>query len=90
MSQRDFEPALRALLGADAPLSASSIARVNTQFRHEFDAWKSRRLNHERYVYIWADGVQLGAGPGDERRVILVIIGSIYKAQSTLSLSTKP
>jgi putative transposase len=28
LAQRDFEPALRALLGADAPLSASTIAQV--------------------------------------------------------------
>lgn len=76
LSQRDFEPALRALLGADAPLSASTIARVNLQFRGEFEAWKSRRLDHEHFVYVWADGVHLGAGPGDERRIILVLIGA--------------
>jgi putative transposase len=76
LSQRDFEPALRALLGAEAPLSASAIARVNAQFRGEFEAWRARRLDHERYVYLWADGVHLGAGPGDERRVILVIVGA--------------
>lgn len=76
LSQRDFEPALRALLGEAAPLSASTIARVNVQFRSEFDAWKSRRLDHEHYVYLWADGVHLGAGPADERRVILVVIGA--------------
>jgi len=76
LSQRDFEPALRALLGAQAPLSASTIARVNTQFQAEFDSWKGRRLDQERYVYTWCDGVHLGAGPGDERRAILVVIGA--------------
>lgn len=40
LSQRDFEPALRALLGEAAPLSASTIARVNMQFRDEFDVGK--------------------------------------------------
>jgi transposase-like protein len=84
LSQRDFEPALRALLGADAPLSASTIARVNTQFRDEFDAWRSRRLDHERYVYTWVDGVHLGAGPGDERRVILVVIGADLQGEKHL------
>lgn len=84
LSQRDFEPALRALLGAEAPLSASAIARVNVQFRDEFEAWKTRRLDHERYVYVWADGVHLGAGPGDERRVILVIIGSDLQGKKHL------
>ena len=84
LSQRDFEPALRALLGADAPLSASTIARVNTQFRGEFDAWRARRLDHEHYVYLWADGVHLGAGPGDERRVILVIVGADSQGEKHL------
>lgn len=84
LSQRDFEPALRALLGADAPLSASTIARVNAQFRDEFDVWKSRRLDHEHYVYMWADGIHLGAGPGDERRVILVVIGADLQGKKHL------
>ena len=84
LSQRDFEPALRALLGEQAPLSASAIARVNVQFRGEFAAWKSRRVDHERYAYIWADGVHLGAGPGDERRVILVIIGADLQGEKHL------
>lgn len=84
LAQRDFEPALRALLGADAPLSASTIARVNSQFCGEFDAWKTRRLDHEHYAYIWADGVHLGAGPGDERRVLLVVIGADLQGKKHL------
>lgn len=84
LAQRDFEPALRALLGADAPLSASTIARVNAQYRSEFDAWRIRRLDHEHYAYIWADGVHIGAGPGDERRVILVIIGADLQGKKHL------
>lgn len=84
LSQRDFEPALRALLGAEAPLSASAIARVNAQFRSEFDAWKARRLDHERFAYLWADGIHLGAGPGDERRVILVVIGADLQGKKHL------
>jgi putative transposase len=84
LSQRDFEPALRALLGADAPLSASTIARVNAQFQGEFDTWKTRRLDAEYYAYMWVDGVHLGAGPGDERRVILVIIGADLQGKKHL------
>ncbi len=84
LSQRDFEPALRALLGVGAPLSASAIARVNRQFQDEFEAWKTRRLDAESYAYIWADGVHLGAGPQDERRVILVMIGADLQGQKHL------
>jgi len=84
LSQRDFEPALRALLGAQAPLSASTIARVNRQFQAEFATWKTRRLDAEHFVYVWVDGVHLGAGPDDERRVILVMIGADLQGEKQL------
>jgi len=74
LSTRDFEPSLRALLGEDAPLSPSTISRVNKQFHDEYTGWCKRPIANE-YVYLWADGVYLGAGPSDERRVMLVVIG---------------
>ena len=40
LSQRDCEPTLRALLGAKAPLSASTIARVNARLHEEYLVWK--------------------------------------------------
>ena len=51
LAHRDFEPTLRGLLGATAPLSASTIARVNAEFGVEFAAWKQRRLEGE-HSYI--------------------------------------
>ncbi len=75
LSHRDFEPSLRALLGADAPLSPATIARVNAQFRDAYASWSTRRLDDRRFAYLWADGVYLGAGPDDERRALLVVIG---------------
>lgn len=76
LSQRDCEPTLRALLGAKAPLSASTIARVNTRLHDEYLAWKKRRLDDAQIVYVWADGIHLGTGPDDERRVFLIVIGA--------------
>ena len=76
LSHRDFEPTLRGLLGSEAPLSPSTIARVNAEFGAEFDTWKRRRLEGNRFVYLWVDGIHLGAGPADERRVLLVVIGA--------------
>lgn len=75
LAHRDFEPALRALLGESAPLSPSTISRVNMEFHAEFAEWKKRRLEHEQYAYLWVDGIHLGAGPADERRVLLVVLG---------------
>jgi len=76
LSQRDCEPTLRALLGADAPLSASTVARVNARLHEEYLAWKRRRLDDVEWLYVWADGIHLGTGPDDERRVFLVVIGA--------------
>ena len=74
LSTRDFEPSLRALLGEETPLSPSTISRVNKQFHDEYGAWCQRPIANE-FVYLWADGVYLGAGPADERRVMLVVMG---------------
>ena len=76
LSQRDCEPSLRALLGEKAPLSASTIARVNARLHGEYVTWKQRRLDDLELVYLWADGIHLGTGPDDERRVFLVVIGA--------------
>ena len=32
----------------------------------ELDAWNARRLDDLELVFVWADGVYLGAGPDDE------------------------
>lgn len=74
LSTRDFEPSLRALLGEETPLSPSTISRVNKQFHDEYETWCERPVANE-FIYVWADGVYLGAGPSDERRVMLVVMG---------------
>lgn len=76
LATRDFEPALRALVGEDAPLSPSSISRLNKQFKDEYGRWKSRQLNDLEIVYIWADGVYLKAGISDEKLCALVVMGA--------------
>ena len=75
LATRDFEPSLRALIGEEAPLSPSSISRLNRQFKDEFTRWKTRRLDDVEIVYVWADGVYLKAGISDERLCVLVVIG---------------
>jgi transposase-like protein len=76
LSTRDFEPSLRALIGEEAPLSPSSISRLNKQFKEEFGKWRSRSLDDLEIVYVWADGVYLKAGISDEKLCALIIIGA--------------
>ncbi|SIR57475.1 Transposase, Mutator family, partial [Acidiphilium rubrum] len=57
ISMGDFQDALGALLGKDAPnLSPSVVARLRGEWESDFKRWQRRDLSARRYVYIWADG----------------------------------
>ena len=75
LATRDFEPALRFLVGAEAPLSPSTISRLNKKFKDEYEDWEKRDLGKLKIAYMWADGIYLKAGIADEKRCLLVIIG---------------
>ena len=75
LATRDFEPALRCLVGTEAPLSPSTISRMNAQLKQGYEDWRRARLDQLRIVYLWADGIYLAAGIGDERACLLVVVG---------------
>lgn len=75
LATRDFESSLRFLIGEEAPLSPSSISRLNKQFKADFEAWLKADLGGQKFYYIYADGVYLKAGIALERACLLVIIG---------------
>ena len=53
ISTGDFEEALAAVLGKDAPgLSASTIARLKEVWLDEHEHWRKRDLATKRYVYM--------------------------------------
>lgn len=76
LATRDFEPALRLLVGQDAPLSASTISRLTKQFKEQYDAFDRQDLSARTLVYIWADGIYLKAGLGTEKACLMVLIGA--------------
>lgn len=75
LSTRDFEPSLRFLVGEQAPLSPSSISRLNQEFKKDYENWQKGDLSDKKFYYIYADGVYLSAGIALERACLLVIIG---------------
>jgi len=75
LATRDFEPSLRCLLGKDAPLSPSTISRMNSQFKQDYEDWRKQCLEGLQIVYLWADGVYLAGGVGDEKACLLVVVG---------------
>jgi len=76
LATRDFEPALRLLVGQEAPLSPSTISRLTKQFKAQYDAFDRQGLSGRTFVYIWADGIYLKAGLGTEKACLLVLIGA--------------
>jgi transposase-like protein len=84
LATRDFEPALRLLMGEKAPLSASVISRLTQRFRATYEAFERQDLSAIRLVYIWADGIYLKAGLGTEKACLMVVIGADTEGQKHL------
>ena len=77
ISTGEFQEALQALLGPDAPgLSSSTISRLKQQWKGEYDTWRKRDLRGKQYVYLWADGLHCNVRFDDARLCLLVLIGA--------------
>jgi putative transposase len=85
VSMGDFQEALAALLGKDAPnLSPSVIGRLRGEWEADFARWQRRDLSARRYVYIWADGVYLQARMEPQAECMLVLIGATPEGKKEL------
>jgi len=85
VSTGDFQEALAALLGKDAPnLSPAVITRLTAEWQSDYDAWQKRDLSARRYVYVWADGVYLQARMEADAECMLVLIGATPEGKKEL------
>ena len=85
VSAGDFQEALAALLGKDAPnLSPSVIARLKAEWEVEYARWQRRDLSARRYVYVWVDGVYLQARLEPQAECMLVVIGATPEGKKEL------
>jgi transposase-like protein len=85
VSTGDFQEALAALLGKDAPnLSPSVVARLTAEWQAEYEHWQRRDLSARRYVYVWADGVYLQARMESQAECMLVLIGATPEGRKEL------
>ena len=85
----DFDLALRGLLGKDAPVSASTVARLKEVWQAEWSEWKRRSLEGLQVVYLWVDGVYVKAGLEKEKAALLVIIGGLLDGRKVV-LAVEP
>ena len=85
ISTGDFQEALSAIMGTDAPnLSPGVITRLTAGWQAQYDTWTRRDLSAHHYVYIWADGVYLQARMEENAECMLVIIGATPEGKKEL------
>lgn len=85
ISTGDFQEALAAILGPDAPnLSPSVVSRLTAGWQAEYDTWTRRDLSARHYVYIWVDSVYLQARMEENADCMLVIIGATPEGKKEL------
>jgi len=76
ISSGEMGDALKVLVGPEAKgLSASTVSRLKQVWGQEYQAWCANRLDKDRWVYIWADGVYSGLRGEQAKLCALVIIG---------------
>lgn len=85
LSTNDFKSALEAFLGEGTfGLSPSSIVKLKKVWEEEFDLWSTRKIT-KKYVYMWADGVNMQIRLGEDKKIcLLVIIGVTESGQKEL------
>jgi putative transposase len=85
VSMGDFQEALAALLGKEAPnLSPAVIARLRDAWQADYARWQRRDLSARHYVYLWADGVYLQARMEPQAECMLVLIGATPEGKKEL------
>ena len=84
LSHGDFELALRGLLGEQAPLSASTVARLKQKWQAEYEEWSQRSLADLEVVYLWVDGVYVKAGLEKEKAALLVAVAGLSDGRKVL------
>ena len=76
ISTGEMGAALEVLVGPEAKgLSASTVSRLKRIWAAEYKTWQHWRLDHNRWVYVWADGIYSGLRAENTRLCVLVVIG---------------
>ena len=76
VSSGEMGEALKVLVGPQAKgLSASTVSRLKQVWAQEYQTWSTARLDRDRWVYVWADGVYSGLRAEQTKLCALVIIG---------------
>jgi transposase-like protein len=82
ISSGEMGEALKVLVGPGADgLSASTVSRLKQVWAQEYRDWCGGRLDKDRWVYVWADGVYSGLRAEQAKLCALVVIGVNERGQ---------
>jgi transposase-like protein len=82
ISSGQMQGALSVLLGEEAAgLSAPVVNRLKLKWQAEHRVWCERRLESDRWVYLWVDGIYSGVRAEDQRLCALVVMGVNERGQ---------
>jgi putative transposase len=77
ISSGEMGEALKVLVGPEAKgLSAGTVSRLKQVWAKEYRDWCEERLDWDRWVYVWADGVYSGLRAERTKLCALVVIGA--------------
>ena len=76
VSSGEMGEALKVLVGPKAQgLSASTVSRLKRVWAEEYRIGCDQRLDADRWVYVWADGIYSGLRAEQTKLCALVVIG---------------
>ena len=76
ISTGEMGEALKVLLGPQASgFSPATVSRLKQVWAQEYRDWNEERLDKDRWVYVWADGVYSGLRAEQAKLCALVVIG---------------
>jgi transposase-like protein len=82
ISTGQMQEALSVLVGAEAAgLSAPVVNRLKMKWQAEHRTWCERRLDADRWVYLWVDGIYSGVRAENQRLCALVVMGVNERGQ---------
>lgn len=82
ISTGQMAEALEVLVGPETKgLSASVVSRLKATWYEEYEAWCETRLDRDRWVYLWADGIYSGLRAEGQKLCALVVIGTNERGQ---------
>jgi transposase-like protein len=82
ISTGQMQEALSVLVGSEAAgLSAPVVSRLKLKWQAEHRTWSERRLDADRWVYLWVDGIYSGVRAEDQRLCALVVMGVNERGQ---------